>query len=316
MAGVALVAYILCVVVLVAAVWLIVRRRPRRAEPLSPHVQSLLDAARRRAVIAVLFSSVVIVALFVAGYFLNSLVGLPVALAPALGGAAGLLLYSGTPPRVVLVESGAARDASLTRRTPLSSVPPLGGSLLAVAVIIQIAFLTFTGVTSSSDDSGRYRVIAFQTADSASYSSPYAGWFYGVPLLVTTGILVAATLLALWRVSSTPALPQRDLADVDAGWRRATNRIVITISIAALLLQFGGVAIQSGLAIRNAYLEGVPAGWDTLGQVFGGGGVVMMVGSMAGLTLAALWAFTLPDLALKHARPVQSEESSPEGVPQ
>ena len=267
--------------------------------------------------IAVVLSTVVIVALFVAGYFMNSLVGLPVALAPALGGAAGLLLYSATPPRLIAVEPDAAREASLTPRTPLSFVPPMGASLLAATAIVQIVFLIFAGVTSSRDESGRYRVIAFQTADSASDSSPYAGWFYGVPLLVATGILVAATLLALWRMSSTPALPQRELAEVDAGWRRATNRIVVTISIAALLLQLGGVAIPSGLAIRNAYLEGVPAGWDSIGLIFEGGGLAMMVGSIAGLTLTALWAFSLPDLALKRRTPtiIHSDESADEGVP-
>ena len=318
MAGIALVGYVLCVVAVVAIVWLIVRRRPQRGEPLAPPVRSLLDAARRRAVIAVVFSGVVIVALFVAGYFLNALVGLPVVLAPALGGAAGLLLYSATPPRVVVVESDAAREASLTRRTPLSFLPTLGASLLAVVVIVQIVFLIFTGVTSSPDESGRYRMIAFQTADSGSASGPYAGWFYGVPLLVTTVILVATTLLALWRVSSTPALPQRELAEVDAGWRRATNRIIVAISGAALLLQFGEVAVQSGLAIRNAYFDGVPTGWDTIGQVFEGVGLAMMIGSIAGLTLAALWAFTLPDLSLMRRTPAAAHggQAAVEGMPQ
>lgn len=298
MAGIALVGYIFCIVAAVTVVWAIVRRRPRRADSLAPPVQVLLGAARRRAVIAVLFAGVVIFALFVAGYLLNSLVGLPVAIAPALGGSAGLLLYSATPPRVVAVESDAARDASLTPRTPLSFVPALGASLLAVVVIVQLAFFIFTGVTSSPDESGRSRVIRFQTADLAAASSPYAGWWYGIPLLVTTVILVSATFLALWRVSSTPALPQRELAEVDAGWRRATNRILLAIAGAAVLLQFGGAAVQSGLAIRNAYFDGVPPGWETLGQVFEGAGLVMMIGSIAGLTLAALWAFTLPDLAL------------------
>lgn len=318
MAGIALVGYIVCVVAVVVVVWLIVRRRPRRTEALGPPVQSLLDAARRRAVIAVLFSGVVIVALFVVAYFLRDLAGLPLVLAPALGGAAGLLLYSATPPRVVAVESDAAREASLTPRTPLSFVPPLGAGLVAVAMIAQIVFLIFTGTTSSPDESGRYRMIAFQTADFATANSPYAGWFYAVPLLLTTVILVAATLLALWRVSSTPALPQRELADVDAGWRRATNRIIVAISGAALLLQFGGVAIQSGLSIRNAYFDGVPTGWDTIGQIFEGGGLAMMIGSIASLTLAALWALNLPDLALKRGTPTatRSDETTHEGIAQ
>jgi len=117
-------------------------------------------------------------------------------------------------------------------------------------------------------------------------------------------ILVATTLLALWRVSSTPALPQRDLADVDAGWRRATNRIIVAISGAALLLQFGEVAVLSGLSIRSAYFDGIPTGWDTIGQVFEGAGILMLIGSIAGLTLAALWAFTLPDLSVMRRTPI------------
>ena len=318
MAGIALVGYTLCVVAVVTIVWLIVRRRATGGVPLAPPVQSLLDAARKRAVFAVLSSAAVVVALFVVGYFLNALVGLPIVLAPALGGATGLLLYSATPPRVVELDSDAARAASLTPRTPLSFVPTRGSSILAVVVILQIAFLIFTGATSSPDESGRYRMIAFQTADSGSASSPYAGWFYGLPLLVTTVILVATTLLALWRVSSTPALPHPDLAEVDAGWRRATARIIVAIGGAALLLQFGEVAIQSGLAIRNAYFDGVPSGWDMIGQLFEGAGLLMMIGSIVALTLAALWALTLPDLSLMARTPIASRsgDGTREGMPQ
>ncbi|MFJ2504693.1 hypothetical protein [Microbacterium sp. NPDC087592] len=317
MAGIALVGYIVCVAAVVAVVWLVVRGRPRRTEPLAASVQSLLDAARRRAVIAVVFSGVVIVALFLAGSFLQSLAGLPIALAPALGGSAGLLLYSATPPRAVVVASGAAREASLTPRTPLSFVPPVGTGLLAAAVILQVAFLIFTGVTSSPDGSGRYRTIAFQTADSASASSPYPGWFYGVPLLVATVVLVAATFLALWRVSSTPALPQRERADVDAGWRRATNRIILAVGGAMLLLQFGGTALQSGSAMHNTYFEGVPPIWDVLGQTLAGAGLALMIGSIVVLTLATLWAFTLPDAALAAGAPAgpRNAETAPAGLP-
>lgn len=316
MAGIALVGYAVCVVVMTTVVWLAARRRPQRAELLPPPVRSLLDAARRRAVVAVAFSGVVIVALFAAGFSWTSLVGLPVALAPALGGAAGLLLYSATPPRATPVDASAAREATLTPRTPLSFMPPAGAILLASTVLFQILFLVFAGVTSSPDEFGRYREITFETADVSSRSGPYAGWFYGVPLLVTTGVLVAATIVALWRVSSTPALPPRELSDVDEGWRRATNRIIVALSLAALLLQFGGVALQSGLSIRNGFFVGVPAVWDITGQVFAAAGVAMMVGNIASLTLAAVWSFSLPDLALTHrTSTVHTGDAASEGIP-
>lgn len=309
MAGIALVGYVVCVAAVVVVVWLIVRGRPRRTAPLESSVQSLLDAARRRAVIAVIVSGVVIVALFAAGCVLPSLGGLPIALAPALGGAAGLLLYSATPPRAVVVDSDTARDASLTPRTPLSFVPTRGAGLLVVAVVLQIALLVFTGVTSSPDESGRSRTIAFRVADAASASSPYPGWFYGVPLLVATVVLAVATFLALGRVSATPALPQRASADVDAGWRRATNRIIVAISGAVLLLQLGGTALQSGLAMRNAYFEGVPVIWNAIGQILAWLGLLLMIGSIAALTLATLWALTLPDRALAAGTAVDSRRT-------
>lgn len=318
MVSIAVGGYVLCVAVIVAAVWLAARRRRSRLPAPAPLVAALLKAARRRAVVAVTLSIVVIVALFATGHFLNSMVGLPVALAPALGGAAGLLLYAATPPSVLRLDPASARAASLTPRTPLSFVPGWGAALLATVAVAQVVFLVFTGATSSADESGRYRAIAFHTADAASSSSPYAGWFYGVPLLGATAILVAAVLLALWRVSSTPALPQRELAAVDAGWRRTTNRIIVSVGIAALLLQFGSVAIPSGLAIGNAAFEGVPADWQTIGRVFTAGGLAMMAGSIVGLTLAALWAFALPDLARRRRTPngVRGGAPTSEGIPQ
>lgn len=299
MAGVAALGYVFCIVVAVTVVWLVARRRPQRLATLAPPLRTLLHSGRRRAVTAIAFSGTVFVAFVVAGFALPDLVGLPFLVAPALGGTAGLLLYSATPPRVLPVDGGTPRVASLTRRTPWSYLPRVGSVVLVVLVLTEVGFSVFTGLTSSPDELGRYRAIGFEVGDFATRSTPYAGWFYGVPLLLVTALLAGATIVALWRVSSTPALPQQQLANVDAGWRRATGRILLTISGSAVLLQFGGVALVSGMSLRNAFVEGVPPVWDGIGQVLEGAGVLMMVGSVVALTLAALWALALPGLATR-----------------
>ncbi|GAA2015257.1 hypothetical protein [Microbacterium ulmi] len=311
MAGVALVGYVLAVVLAVVIVWIVARRRPQGDETVPPPVRALLSAARRRATLAVIAAAVAIVAAFVASYSLPALLGLPFLLSPAVGATAGLLLYAAIPPRAAVVEADRVRDASLTPRTPVSYLPRAGAILLAILVVAQTAFVLFTGFTSSPDDSGRYRAIAFQVGDVGSVSTPYAGWFYGIPLLVATAILTAATFVALWRVSSTPALPDSDLAEVDAGWRRATNRIIVAISAAAVLLQFGGVAVQSGLTLRNAAYNSGLLVWSNTGVFFGWAGVLMLIGSVVGLTLALLWALTLPDLAVDRTSPHRVEAVAP-----
>lgn len=299
MAGVALVGYVLAVVLAVVVVWVIARRRPRHREALAAPVRGLLVAARRRAALAVVSAAVAIVAAFIASSSLPALLGIPFMLSPAVGATAGLLLYAAIPPRVATVEADGVRDALLTPRTPVSYLSRAGAILLSTLVGAQVAFVVFTGLTSSPDDAGRYRAIAFQVGDVGYVNTPYAGWFYGIPLLIATAILTAATFVALWRVSSTPALPHADLADVDAGWRRATNRIIVAISAGAVMLQFGGVAVQSGLTLRSAAYSAELSAWNSAGVLVAWGGVVLLVGSVVALTLALLWAVTLTDLAAR-----------------
>lgn len=303
MVGTVLVGYLFCLVAAVAAVWLLTHGRGDRHEPAVPAVTALLAAARRRAVTAVAVCAVVVLALAAISAALPGLVGLPLALAPACAAAAALLLYSATPPHVPAPEADLIRDASLVRRTPLSFVSRAGATLIGLAAIGQAAFLLFTGVTSSRDESGRYRVIEFSTADAAASSGPYPGWFYALPLLAVTGILVAATVLALWRISSTPALGTRALIEVDDGWRRASNRIVVAVSGSALLLQFGGVALQAGLAIRRASVEGLSGQWGAFGAVAAAAGGIMLIGSVVAVTRSLLIALALPEISLSAVGP-------------
>ncbi|MFV0258828.1 MAG: hypothetical protein ACK5PP_10320 [Acidimicrobiales bacterium] len=301
-------------VVFTALGWAVLRS-PVASEPSPVVVRSLLAAAKRRALLAVAAVAASTVALVFAAASLPSLVGLPVALVPALGGAVGLLSYAATPPRAATLEPGVHREASLVRRTPLSFLPPRGALAVAALVALQMACLGFTGATSSVDEQGRYRLIGFQVAERSSAAGPYAGWFYAVPLLVVTGVLVGATFLALRRVSTTPALPQREFADADAGWRRSTSRIILAISTAALLVQFAGVATFSGGAMLSAAFDGVAVGWKIAGIGLLAGGLVMLVGAVVVMTLAVLWACTLPVRSWRPARtpPVSADEGGRAG---
>lgn len=294
MAVLATLVLLLSAMVATVVVWSVVRRPPPDPVGSRAEVRILVRAARRRAGAAVAVSGVLCAALLIATPLMPRLLGLPALLAAPLAATAGLVVYSAIPPRVVPVAETSERYASLARRTPTTYVWRPGAVTVLALVVAQIGFLLFTGVTSRADEVGRYRQIGFDSGAQGSAAGPYAGWFYAVPLLAATVLLAAATLIAIRRVSSTPALPWADLEDIDTAWRRASTRVIIAISAASVLFQFGGVAVFSGGAIRRAYFDGVAPGWKPAGVGMETAGFLLILASVVALALAAIWAAALP----------------------
>lgn len=292
MAGFAVLIYAAVVVIAVVAVWSITHRR--RPAVLSPRIEQVVAAARRRAFVAVSVAIVVLFAGVVAGGMLPSLLGLPLVAAPFVAGAAGLLLYAATPPGEVIVPAGQARTAALTRRSWATALPARWLHAGVETVVIFVAVLVFCGITADADDQGRSRAIRFEAGDFASTASPYPGWFYGVPALLGLVVLVVATLLALQRIGAAPVFPHPDDAEADAQWRRASAAVVLKLSSGAVLFALGGIALTAGIAMRNAVIEGLtPSVWGVIGDVLLIGGALFFILSAVGVTLAALTAFTI-----------------------
>lgn len=203
-----------------------------------------MGAAQRRAGAAVVLSVLVFIGLVYMSTVMPQLSGLPLALAPALAVSAGLLLLAVLPPAAAPADD---QRGSASRSPSSSGVRRTFAAPLAVAVVF-VLFLVATGLTSSPDELGRYRVLSASDASTTTVSSPYLGWYYGVPLVAATAVLAAAVFLALRRVASTPSLPGARLAEQDRRWREVTTRILVRLGTGALLGYLGGSALMTGLS--------------------------------------------------------------------
>lgn len=296
LAGAALlVAVLACLAVVVLVISRFGKRRnSAQTVELSEPAVDILRGAGRRALTAVAFAAVVCVSLGMAGLALPALLGLPILLAAPLAAVAGLLLYVSTPPTAHRFKPTEIRSASLTPREPGAYLSPRLTLPPLVALAVLVVFVVFAGVTASPDDLGFSRSIAFSSEDQASSSSPYAGWFYGAPLLGACAAVVAVAILTLRRISAAPALPGPALHNLDGIWRRESMRIVSAITVFAVTLPLGGAAAISGRAMLSAVFPGVGITWTVLGIGLLIGGAICLVLAALSITVAARRALVLP----------------------
>ncbi|OJU40253.1 MAG: hypothetical protein BGN97_02825 [Microbacterium sp. 69-10] len=304
MAGFALNLYAIGIVIAVVIVWFIAHRR--RTARLPEHIVPVVAASRRRALMAIVCALSVFFALVVAGLTLPGLLGSPFAFASTLAGAAGLLLYALTPPRVAEVPAGAPRSAGLERRSWLSVIPKgwLHGFAEVGAVFVIV--IVFCGLTADADDHGRSRGIGFGDEDVSSLATPYPGWFYGVPALVGLSVLAAAVVLALHRIGSAPAFPAPEDANADMQWRQASASVILKLAMGAMLFTLGGIMLMAGSVMSSAVIEDVTSVvWSVISDAMLIMGIVALVVSIVSVTLAALTAFTIGERLTRVPEPVR-----------
>lgn len=294
--------FVAVVVLAVVMVWVIVHRR--QPAELSERVALVIAAARRRALVAVAFALVVFIAAAAAGLMFPALLGMPLAAAPLVAGTAGMLLYAATPPRSVSVPVGQARSANPTRRSWLTVTPRRSLLAFGEIAVIFVIVVVFCGATAHTDDHGRSRSIRFESAIESSASSPYPGWFYGIPALIALLLLVAAMLVALQRIGATTALPDPQDADADVQWRRASVGVVLKLATAAVLFSLGGISLIAGSAIHNAVIEATAILWSIIADILFFGGFLFLILSVVSVTLAALSAFTIGEKLSRVPEPV------------
>lgn len=284
---------VLAVLLVVVAVWAATGRRvPLRVEGSAPLV---LRAERRRSLAAIGFALAILVAGISTALCVPEWLGAGAAIAPALAGVGGLLLYAATPPPQ---DDGAQARyaASLSPRTPWTIAPPTALIALGVVLLLQFVLLVVTGTTSSADDLGRFRVITYSTDGVSSSAGPYPGWFYAVPLLAATVLLALAVWVALHRVATTASLPGEGLEELDSMWRSRSAQIIVGLATAAVCFQLGGVALFTGLSVGGVSFDpGAPVGGHVLSRCLVILGVVSLLLSIVVLVLAALRAVALPE---------------------
>jgi len=244
--------------VLVAGVGLArrVRAAPGRAVGLDRPEQAALDSASRRAGLRLQAAVLVAVGVLVAATLLGTgspdLLGLPLAVAPAVAAAAGLLTFAALPA----AQSPALRraSASLERRRPWSAASRADLVVPLVLAGALVATLVAGGALGAADETGRSRQFALTSPDPAMWaaSGPFPGWFYAGPMIVATVLLLAAALAALARIASAPALPVAELGCADRRWRATSTRVVSRLTSAALSASLGGVLVTGGISVRSA----------------------------------------------------------------
>lgn len=304
MAGLGSVLIALAVAIIVAVVWVIVRRRGRAALP--ERIAPVIAAARRRALLAVLVAVLVFVLGAALGLLLPELLGLPLAVTPLAAAAVGLLVYAATPPRSVEVAEGEPRTAQLEHRSWLSYIPRGWLHACIEIVVIFVAVVVFCGITAMDDEQGRSRAIGFTVGDNATVGTPYPGWYYGVPALIGLVVLIGATIVALQRIGSTAVFPNPEDADNDAQWRRASASVVLKLATGAVLFSLGGIAWTGGVLMSvTASGAGAPVVWAVLGDGLIWGGILALVLSVVSVTLAALTVFTIGERMTRTPEPVR-----------
>lgn len=237
------------------AVW--ISRRSGAFRPLvvdesfRPVLLRVRSEARVRALVSVGVGVLTFVALWAVNRYVPESYGLPLMLAPGTAAIAGLVAFALFPP--VTVDSPAVRrEASLVPRRPWSYGPRWAYVLPTVAAAAVVVFAVLAGASSRQSQDGHYRAIGFELDGTFSESSPFPGWYYGVPLIAMTLCLLAATSLALWRISSAPRPPLESRGEADRLLRVFSARIVMKLSSGALFSYFGGVLLFAGMATTNA----------------------------------------------------------------
>ena len=235
-------------------------------------------------------------------------VGLATGLLPALAGLAFLGVHAigeATWPR----PAGQVRRASLERRTIRDLAPRLG--LTAVATWTTGLVVALLGFGLAADATGRTVSVTFENGGSTA--SPFPGWFYGLPLLGATALVLAATWGTLHLVATRPAV-----ADAAPRWDVALRRLsahrVLRGAQTVLGLTLVGVLGVAGRALHSAGSGGSVDGVPRVDALASSTGTVVMVCAVAVL-LATLAVGVVPGTPASLGAERPAGDSPPSDLP-
>lgn len=146
--------------------------------------------------------------------------GPPISLAGSLGAVVGLAAYAVMPRKLWTSDPSTGAVADLTPRRPTSFARQWVFVLPTVAALILALGLLLTGLYSATDENGLHRVFQRrnlvgcgvtngQVIDiqyNLTSTGPFPGWYYGVPVLISTVLMILAVYWSLSRTAAAPAL--------------------------------------------------------------------------------------------------------------
>jgi hypothetical protein len=198
--------------------------------------------------------------------------GLPISLAGAVGAVAGLFAYAVYPRKLWTSDPSAGAVADLAPRRPTSFARHWVFVLPTVAAIILTVGLLLTGLYSAPDENGLHRV--FQRRSLAGWgvkngqvidiqynlssTGPFPGWYYGVPLMICTVLMVLAVYWSLRRTAAAPRPQSAELFRADTALREMRTTFIMAASSSALAFQIAGLSAITGNVLRSAHYDAVP----------------------------------------------------------
>lgn len=279
------------------AILIAVVRRP------DPAPSDAAAAARRH--------SAVVNGLALTGLFGSIVVGLTLLSGPPTGLAQGLLL--GLIPAAAGLAfaavqaigeltwprpTGTLRRAPLTRRTAADVAPGwlrrVTWSWAALTAVLLVAF-------GAAADDGRQitRSFTFMVAgdpeSGSSGAGPFPGWFYGIPLLAATAVVLLAAEGVLRLIARRPAV--MDAApEWDLGLRRVSARRLLRGVQLVLGWTATGVLFVAGTAVHRVGTGGSVDGISTASAGYAATGIALMLGGVA-VWIASTAVMFLPGTA-------------------
>ena len=182
--------------------------------------------------------------------------------------------------------TGTLRRAPLTRRTAADVAPRWLRRVTWSSAALVVATLVACG-SASDDGRGITRSYTAMAAGSeisgSSGAGPFPGWFYGIPLLIATVLVLLVTEGVLQLIARRPAVMDA-ASEWDLELRRTSARRLLRGSQLVLGWTAVGVLFIAGTAIRGvgsggASVDGIPVGGST-GLVVVGAVIALMAGAV------------------------------------
>ena len=194
---------------------------------------------------------------------------LPLTASVGAGLASTVAIWTYTRPRLDPHPStDPVRHADLTPRRTFGFGPAWAVGVPFVAAALLIGLLLGTGPLGSPDGAGRAK--AFRASGDVSItlhgdryvpvvgtttSEPFSGWYYGVPLIVTSALLMAALLYGLVWVARTPRQGGAEGTGVDARFRHLSASLMMALATSALAWQLSLMSALDALAFWTASVQ-------------------------------------------------------------
>lgn len=268
---------------LTAGMWGLIRRSTGSLRRMPPRVRPSSDSSQQRVIavfrgerLAALVSLIVGVAvaamLGLIGSWWPRGYGLPYALAGSAAAVLGLLTYTLYPRRSWSPGPGGRTIAELMPRVPTVFARQWVFLLPLVSAVALILGLLLTGLYSSTDEKGLHRAFQRRSLSgwgvengqvvdvqyNLSSTGPFPGWYYGIPVMVGTILLIGVVYWSLRRIAQAARPASADLFDADTSLRSLQITFVMTASSAALAFQVAGLAAITGSVLRIAHRDSIP----------------------------------------------------------